>query len=60
MKTTIVTILIVLGLYWLLDHAAPLPLNHESFGLYEHGIHRIIGVVLLIVVLIVGAKWKRN
>ncbi|TSC88224.1 MAG: Uncharacterized protein G01um10145_933, partial [Microgenomates group bacterium Gr01-1014_5] len=27
-----VVVLVILGLYWLIDHSAPLPLNHEQFG----------------------------
>jgi hypothetical protein len=60
MKKVIVIILVILGIYWLVDHYAPLPLNHESFGLVEHGIHRIIGVVLLVVAALVAWKWKRK
>ncbi len=36
MKTLVIVILVLFGLYWLFDHAAPMPLNHEQFGLYEH------------------------
>jgi hypothetical protein len=59
MKNIIVIVLVVLGLYWLLDHTGPF-LSHESFGLYAHSIHRIIGVVLLIVAALVAWKWKGN
>ncbi len=58
MKKTIIVVLVVLGLYWLVDHAAPLPLNHESFGLYEHNIHRIIGIVCLAAAALVAWYWK--
>ena len=46
-KVLIIALLVLLGFYWLLDHSAPLPLNHDSFGLYNHDIHRIIGVVFI-------------
>ncbi len=48
LKTLVIIVLVILGFYWLIDHAAPLPLNHEQFGLYNHAIHRIIGIVLFI------------
>ncbi len=47
MKNLIAIVLILLGIYWLVVHYAPLPFNHESFGLYNHMIHRIVGVILL-------------
>jgi hypothetical protein len=59
MKKTIVIVLVLLGIYWLVAHASPFPLSHESLGLYEHGIHRIIGVVLLVVAALVAWKWKK-
>jgi hypothetical protein len=58
MKNTIVIILVLLGLYWLFDHYAPLPLNHESLGLYAHNIHRVIGIVLLAAAVFFVWKWK--
>jgi hypothetical protein len=58
MKNLIIIVLVLLGAYWLFDHTAPLPLNHESFGLYEHMIHRIIGIVLIVIAALVGWKWK--
>jgi hypothetical protein len=58
MKNTILIILVVLGLYWLLDHHAPMPLSHDSLGLYAHNIHRIIGVVFLLVAAFFTWKWK--
>jgi hypothetical protein len=59
MKALVVILLVIIGLYWLIDHAAPLPLNHESFGLYNHTIHRIIGVVFFVAAGIVWWKWKK-
>ncbi len=58
MKNIIIIALIILGIYWLFDHHAPLPLSHDSLGLYNHNIHRIIGVICL-----VGAgfvAWKKS
>jgi hypothetical protein len=50
--------LVLLGLYWLLDHSAPLPLSHESFGLFNHTAHRILGVVFLVVAAFLAWLWK--
>ncbi|OGD86564.1 hypothetical protein A2870_02095 [Candidatus Curtissbacteria bacterium RIFCSPHIGHO2_01_FULL_41_11] len=58
MKMLIIIILVILGLYWLIDHTAPLPLNHEQFGLYQHGVHRIVGVVFLVAAGLVWWMWK--
>jgi hypothetical protein len=58
MKNLIIIVLVLLGIYWLFDHYAPLPLSHESFGLYQHSIHRIIGVVLLVLAAFFTWKWK--
>jgi len=58
MKNTIIVILGLLGLYWLLDHHSPLPLNHDSLGLHEHGIHSIIGIIFLIIAAFFTWKWK--
>jgi hypothetical protein len=59
MKTLIIIVLVLLGLYWLVVHGAPFPFSHESFGLYNHTVHRIIGVVLLVIAALVAWKWKR-
>lgn len=58
MKNLIVIVLIILAAYWLFDHHAPLPLSHDSLGLYNHTIHRIIGVVLLVGAVLVAWFWK--
>ncbi len=58
MKNTVIIILVLVGIYWLAAHFDPIPFNHEALGLYEHGIHRIIGVVFLVVAAIVAWKWK--
>lgn len=58
MKTLIIVLLVLLGLYWLIAHTAPLPLSHESFGMYNHMVHRIIGVVLLVLAGFFTWKWK--
>ncbi|MBX4210611.1 hypothetical protein KW783_01415 [Candidatus Parcubacteria bacterium] len=60
MKKTIIIVLVLLGIYWLFDHTSPLPFNHESLGLINHGIHRIIGVVCIVVAAFLGWKWKRK
>jgi len=58
MKKITIIVLVLLGVYWLADHYAPMPLNHESFGLYNHMIHRIIGVVCLVLAALFGWMWK--
>ncbi len=60
-KTIItVTVLVIIALYWLIDHTSPLPFNHEQFGLYYHNIHGIIGVVFLIAAGFVWWRWKEK
>lgn len=58
MKNLIVIILVILGFYWLFDHYSPLPLSHESFGLYAHNIHRIMGAIFLVAAGVVAWKLK--
>jgi hypothetical protein len=58
MKVGVIVLLVLIGLYWLIDHAAPLPFNHEQFGLYNHTIHRVIGIVFLIAAGVAG--WRMN
>jgi len=42
-------IVIALGLYLVLDHADPFPLNHEAIGLgKQHLAHVVGGLVLLV------------
>ncbi len=60
MKNLIVIVLVLIGLYWLVAHVEPFPLNHESFGLFNHMIHRIIGVVFLVAAGLVAWKWKKQ
>ncbi len=59
MKILVVVLLVIFGLYWLIDHTAPLPFNHEQFGLFNHTIHRIVGVIFLIAAGLVVWKWKK-
>ena len=48
-----IVVLVVVGLYLLLDHVPPLPLNHEDIGLGKtHIPHAVAGIVLL-----AGAAW---
>ena len=58
MKNIVIIVLVLLGVYWLVDHYAPLPLNHESFGLYNHTIHRAIGIVCLGLAAFFVWRWK--
>lgn len=53
-KLVLVAVLIVAGLYFVIDHTG-LPLNHEAVGLgTNHMMHTIVGVVLFVVA---GAIW---
>ncbi len=47
-RKTLIAILIVIGLYFLIDHVNPLPLNHEYIGLGNfHIAHAVFGIVLI-------------
>jgi hypothetical protein len=59
MKYIFIVVLILFGAYWLFIHTPPHPLNHESLGLYNHDIHRIIGVILIAASGLVAWKWKK-
>ena len=51
-------VLVVVGLYLLLVHSPPLPLNHEDIGLGKmHLAHSVFGVVALIGA---GVLWRRS
>lgn len=53
----VAVLLIVAGLYLLLDHSPPFPLNHEDIGLGKtHLAHSVFGVVALIAAVVV---WRR-
>ncbi len=58
MKNLVIVLLVLLGLYWLADHFAPLPLNHESLGLYNHASHRVLGFVFLVLAAFFTWLWK--
>lgn len=61
MRTTevgLIVVLVIAGLYFLVFHKDPLPLNHESIGLGNlHFVHDIIGAVLIG---IAGLIWWRS
>jgi hypothetical protein len=45
----VIVILLIAGLYMLLAHMDPIPLNHEAIGLgTTHNAHSVIGLVLLV------------
>lgn len=58
MKNLVIVILVLLGVYWLFDHFAPLPLNHESLGLFNHTIHKILGIIFLVLAGFFTWLWK--
>lgn len=58
MKQVIGIILTLAGLYFLLDHTPPFPLNHEVIGLgTNHLVHSLFGIILLVVA---GYLWWKN
>jgi glucose uptake protein GlcU len=58
MKQLSIIVLILAGLYFLIDHKAPLPLNHEAIGLgINHIAHSAFGIILFIAA---GYLWWRN
>jgi hypothetical protein len=58
MKLAVVILLILLGIYWLVDHYPPMPFSHEQFGLYNHTIHRLMGIAFFIAAGVVYWKWQ--
>ena len=55
-RTIAIVVLVLLGLYFLVWHTAPLPLNHEAIGLgTNHMTHRVFGIILLVAA---GYVWK--
>ncbi len=56
----LVVVLVIPGLYLLVFHKPPLPLNHEDVGLgMFHTVHDVIGVVLLAIAgVIVWRAWR--
>ncbi len=58
MKILVIVVLVLIGVYWLIDHTNPLPLNHEQLGLYDHTAHRIVGIVFFVIAGLVGLFWK--
>ena len=49
-RIAIIAVMIIVGLYFLIFHMDPLPLNHESIGLGKgdiHIAHDVIGLVLI-------------
>ena len=64
MKQIVVIVLIIAGLYFLLDHTDPIPLNHEAIGLgANHMAHSLFGIVLFVIagfVLWKGRKKKEQ
>jgi len=57
-KSFAVVVLALAGLYFLLFHSEPFPLNHEAIGLPPfHTIHAVFGLVLLAVA---GYLWRKK
>jgi len=49
-NSKVIAVLAIVGLYLLIFHRAPLPLNHESIGLGTgdaHYVHDVVGIILI-------------
>lgn len=54
-------VLVLAGLYMVLDHTPPLPLNHETIGLGTmHAAHTVFGAILLIAAVVVFWLGRRR
>lgn len=58
MKMTVIVVLLLVAAYWLFDHSAPLPFNHDQLGLHDHNVHRAIGVIILVFAGLMAWKWN--
>ena len=55
---TVAIVLVIVGLFLLLDHVPPFPLNHEDLGLGKtHIAHAVIGLVALAGAVLL---WRRS
>lgn len=62
-RKAITIVLAIIGLYFLLFHKEPLPLNHEAIGLgmgdilsTTHIVHDIIGIIFILGAVLVWRK----
>lgn len=62
-RMAIIAVLAIVGLYFLLFHKEPLPLNHEAIGLGRgdilsatHIVHDIIGIIFIVGAVLVWRK----
>ncbi len=54
-------ILVIAGLYFVLFHKDPLPLNHEAIGLGNlHFVHDILGAVLFGIAVFIWWRSRRS
>ena len=54
-RLILIVVLVIAGLYFAIDHAPPMPLNHEAVGLgANHIMHTAVGVALIA---IAGGVW---
>lgn len=59
-KMIVAVILIILGLYLLLDHTAS-PINHEAVGLgTDHPVHSAIGIILIIIAIFIWFRGRKS
>ena len=60
-KTITTVVLGLVGVYFLVFHTSPLPLNHEAIGLGNaHVAHGIFGIILIAVAVYMWRKSKKT
>ncbi len=56
-RLALIAILIIVGIYFLIFHGEPFPLNHEAIGLGKlHIAHAAFGIILMLAALFVWRK----
>ncbi len=57
-KLALIIVLVIVGLYFLIDHMPPLPFNHQDVGLGKlHIAHAVFGIVLISAAFVL---WRRS
>jgi hypothetical protein len=60
-EVAMIVVFVIAGLYLLLFHKDPFPLNHESIGLGNlHMVHDAIGIVLIVVAVLIWWRSRRS
>jgi hypothetical protein len=58
LKWLSVSAVVIMGLYWLVDHTPPMPFSHEEFGLYDHTMHQWMGLGCFAIAGLMGWLWR--